>query len=359
MRYALLLAVVSTVASAQALPPVQSRPELVPYLGSTGDGPAFIVECLNDSGAEVSSRDGRWTESFRLNSEVLKPPTGGTIGSGGSTPIPSGALWKGKIVLRQHSIGSSFVSGAGEVVSQYRILPLSNGRHTFAVQCSGKWSDDVPFYWNATRSPVEQGPGRPLRIGPTSDRLTADDEAQIARIANQQEGRPWLLTGQSLSGIRQAVHPWWVEVFLASDQEPKVVRRGRMLNVKTGLVSIDDFSAPKTWVFDSSEVWAQVPTGTGDPDVVRDSRDHNRPFILRGTFDDHDLRDIAHAVRNVDNAVVGIPQAGPILRMIRDSPSKVSVYLVGSDARELSGSGVVFERRAARWEFVSVFGWAT
>lgn len=139
MRFLLLLAL---------LAPTQSRPLVVPFMEKTGDGPAFVVECVNDSGAELSSRDGGWLEALRLNGEVLKDPEGGTAGSGGSTPIPAGQTWRGMVVLLQTGTGNTPAHRVGEVVRLARLEPLPGGKHTFAVRCRGHWSADVPFYWS-------------------------------------------------------------------------------------------------------------------------------------------------------------------------------------------------------------------
>jgi len=110
-----------------------------------------VVECANNPAAELSSRDGGWLESLRVNGEVLTEQLL-NISSGGSTPMPSGQLWKGVVVLLQIETGRSPGERVGEVVRHSRVVPLSNGKHTFAVRCRGNWSDDVPFFWSRSLS---------------------------------------------------------------------------------------------------------------------------------------------------------------------------------------------------------------
>jgi hypothetical protein len=137
---------------------IQVRPVVTPFVNTGGaGGPAFIVECRNDSGHELSSRDAGWLEGLRLDGTVLTDE-GVRIGSGGSTPIASGEVWRGMVVLLQTSTGNTPSQRAGEVVRLSRIVPLTNGRHSLAVRCRGNWSEDAFFYWVSDRQP-ESGDG--------------------------------------------------------------------------------------------------------------------------------------------------------------------------------------------------------
>jgi hypothetical protein len=127
------------------------RPRVTPFFHTfAGAGPAFYVECANDSGMPLSSGDGRWAfsaSSVRLDGKTL--PERGSIGPGLTTEIPAGDTWRGIIVLRQ--VGEGYLSGVrfGAHLRTSLVVPLSEGRHTLSVRCGEAWSDDVPFFWEA------------------------------------------------------------------------------------------------------------------------------------------------------------------------------------------------------------------
>lgn len=202
------------------------------------------------------------------------------------------------------------------------------------------------------------GGGRTLQIGPTGARLTEDDVRQITGIARESGSAAWLLVGQSPSGPRRSPHPWPVAVFLVAEHRTPRLQRGRLLFVRAGLVSLDDYSAAKDWELSSSGQWAQVPTGSTSSSEVRDSRDSNRPFALTGKVDDQTIQDVVATVRRASPRATAVQVAWPIVWMNADSDSKVTVHLVGLNADELSGQAVILEKSATGWTVVTILGWA-
>jgi len=202
------------------------------------------------------------------------------------------------------------------------------------------------------------GGGRPLQIGPTGARLTEDDVRQITGIARESGSAAWLLVGQSPSGPRRSPHPWPVAVFLVADHRSARLQRGRVLFVRAGLVSLDDYSAAKNWELSSSGQWAQVPSGLTGSSEVRDSRDLNRPFALTGRLDDQTIQEVVAAIRRASPKATAVQGTWPIVWMKADSDSKVTVHLVGLEPDELSGQVVILEKSGTGWTIVTIAGWA-
>jgi len=202
------------------------------------------------------------------------------------------------------------------------------------------------------------GVGRPLQIGPTGARLTEDDVRQITGIARETGSAAWLLVGQAPSGPRRSPHPWPVAAFLVADHRTPRLQRGRVLFVRAGLVSLDDYSAARNWELSSSGQWAQVPTGPTSSSEVRDSRDLNRPFALTGKVDDKTIQQVVATIRRANPRTTAVQVTWPIVWMKADSDSKVTVHLVGLEADELSGQVVILEKFATGWTVVTIAGWA-
>lgn len=126
-------------------------PTLTPiFISSVPDrGPAFLIECVNDTGSPVSSGSDVWplTESaIRLNGRVLPEPGGGRIGPGLTVTVEPGATWRGFIELWQGSPTVSRAVTFGAMVRAAFRIPLDSGRHTIAVRCGQQWSNDVVFF---------------------------------------------------------------------------------------------------------------------------------------------------------------------------------------------------------------------
>lgn len=148
MKIAVILLLLPGVIT-QTGPNPLSIPTVTPMFMSD-DGPAFFIECRNTTNAPVSSGSPTWAfvrSAVRLDGTVLKELSGGRIGPGLTMDIQPGAMWRGIIELRQSASGQSRAVAFGANVRAPLTVPLSAGRHTIAVRCSGAWSDDLVFYW--------------------------------------------------------------------------------------------------------------------------------------------------------------------------------------------------------------------
>lgn len=211
----------------------------------------------------------------------------------------------------------------------------------------------------------------PLRLGPTSDRLTAEDLDQIGAITQQKGGRSWLILGRSLSGPGGGSIPWEVWTFLEPAGPTGPVRRGVLLRLVARLPRVDAYAAPKSWTIRATRQWAQIVTPGQAPDKLEDSRDRNRPFAIEGELSDSILQEVVGVIRSSpvlgDPAPVGVNQAPspllcqvqgawPILSIRLQDGGRVEVTLVRDDD-ELSGQTVVVQKTGRRWVLASVNFW--
>jgi hypothetical protein len=130
-----------------------AKPRVIPLFATIADGPAFFVECRNDAGTTLSSGARQWASSLRLDGEVL-PEEGGRIGPGLTVDVDPGEIWRGIVVLRQSNTGYFPPVKFGAMVRMSRIVSLNEGRHTLAIRCGDRWSDDVEFFWEDERHPA-------------------------------------------------------------------------------------------------------------------------------------------------------------------------------------------------------------
>ena len=135
----------------------------------------------------------------------------------------------------------------------------------------------------------------PIRIGPTGDRLTADDLEQIRRL--DFGGRAvWVLVGQPPGGFERS-NSWYVTAHLDPDHVRPDIRRGRIAVLKAEMTSPDAYDGPKTWTLASMFDYAQVPISTARPDAIAGGRDLNRPFRVVGALDDDSLVAVVSFIR--------------------------------------------------------------
>lgn len=114
-----------------------------------GRGPAFLIECVNDTGKPVSSASDVWPlrySAFRIDQRVVPDPGEGRIGPGLTMTVEPGATWRGFIELWQATQTVSRAVTFGALARAPFSIPLQPGRHTIAVRCGERWSDDVAFY---------------------------------------------------------------------------------------------------------------------------------------------------------------------------------------------------------------------
>jgi hypothetical protein len=128
-----------------------NKPRISAFFDRIDDGPAFFVECRNASGEHVSSGADVWASSLRLDGTTV--PDEFHMGPGLTTDVEPGQLWRGIVALRQSSRSFFPAVKFGALVRSARVLPLSQGRHTIAVQCAGVWSEDFVFYWESETQP--------------------------------------------------------------------------------------------------------------------------------------------------------------------------------------------------------------
>ena len=133
----------------EATPPV-AVPVVTPVFSTLTNGPAFFIECRNDSGKPLSSADVRWVSELRIDGRVL-PEDGGRIGPGLTSLVGAGETWRGIIVLRPLNTEHFPAVKFGALVRITRQVGVNDGRHTFAVRCGEVWSEEVPFFWEAEK----------------------------------------------------------------------------------------------------------------------------------------------------------------------------------------------------------------
>src|SRR4051812_14236989 len=129
-----------------------SRPGLVPAFTPRESGPAFVVECHNNSASAVPFPTIR---SIRLDGSP-RELTGGIVGSiiggpGERLEVAPGASHGVLFILVQDTggVSSSPGRGLGARVRQGWRLPIDSGRHRLAVECLGEWSDEITFAWSS------------------------------------------------------------------------------------------------------------------------------------------------------------------------------------------------------------------
>jgi hypothetical protein len=123
-----------------------SKPQISPFFDRLDDGPAFFVECLNTSGHTLSSGAIVWREALRIDSTVVPEPRWSRL-PGLTMDVAPGETWRGILALRQSSRTFTPAVKFGALLREARDLPVTEGKHTIAVQCGGVWSDDFTFYW--------------------------------------------------------------------------------------------------------------------------------------------------------------------------------------------------------------------
>lgn len=135
---------------------VQSRsddkPTVRAYFGLIDQGPAFFISCRNDTTAPLNSGLSRWRSGVRVDGGAVPEPPGGELGPGLTTEVGPGESRDGILGLAQRTVTYYPPVKFGARVRWWRLFPLTDGRHTIAVQCGSVWSDDLEFYWDSDRA---------------------------------------------------------------------------------------------------------------------------------------------------------------------------------------------------------------
>ena len=217
----------------------------------------------------------------------------------------------------------------------------------------------------ALQSPVPT----PIRLGPTGDRLTADDLAQIGRL--DFGGRAvWVLVGHPHGLILSK--SWYVNAYLEPDYVAARVRRGRIAVLRAEMTGPDAYDGPKTWELTSMNDYGQVPVSMERSDAITGGRDLNRPFAVVGRFDDELLVAIVTLIRSGPSITLPpgqrtrptpagifrtVEKSWPIAFMRRQADAVVEVSLLDPSPHEKSGQTVMLRKYGTDWAVVDLTAW--
>jgi hypothetical protein len=84
----------------------------------------------------------------------------------------------------------------------------------------------------------------PIRLGPTGNRLTADDLEQIGRL-DLGNHAVWVFVAKP-HGLDRS-NSWYVDAYLEPDHVRAAIRRGRIAVLKAEMTSPDAYDGLKTW----------------------------------------------------------------------------------------------------------------
>jgi hypothetical protein len=221
--------------------------------------------------------------------------------------------------------------------------------------------------WLSIQAPPAVGV---IRLGPAGDRLSADDLAQIARLAKAESGSPWLVVAYPPGPMIDSTR-WFVTVFLEPDSWNSALNIGTTLTLGAALSAPGAYEATKTWRVQASGKYAQIPVPGSDPRVVRGARDLNRPFPVVGVIDETALLAIVSLIRGSPTIqpppsptrqpavpiLTTVQGHWPITRAVFRNASSVDVQLLDEKASEKSGQGVALRKVGPSWSVSGLTYW--
>jgi hypothetical protein len=142
---------VSGLVAAPLLAQTSTRPGIIPAFTPRESSPAFVVECHNDSRSAVPWPTIRTIRLDGNERELVGGIAGSLIGTPGERiEVAPGGTHRVLFVLGAGTAttSSSPGQGFGARVRQGWVLPITPGRHRLAVDCLGRWSDEIAFVWS-------------------------------------------------------------------------------------------------------------------------------------------------------------------------------------------------------------------
>jgi hypothetical protein len=231
---------------------------------------------------------------------------------------------------------------------------------------SPAWACVALIAWSLIQVPSAQSI---IRLGPTGNRLSADDLAQIARLARENGGEAWVVVAYPPpfdSGAR-----WYATVFIGPSNWKSDLNLGKTLSIVAALNSPTAYEGQKTWRVDRVGQYAQVPVPGSDPRFVPGGRDLNRPFPVAGSVDEEALKAIVSLIRSSPTvqppkSTTGQPVAPiftkvngqwPIARVLFRDSAAAEVSLTDERPAEKSGQSVTLRKTATGWSVQGLSYW--
>ena len=199
----------------------------------------------------------------------------------------------------------------------------------------------------------------PGRLGEIASRLSADDLAQLERLAGE---RPWLLIGHPA----QVGNNWSVEVYGRPRTVDRTLRRGTMVWAWTvpspvlATARAPEPAVPRQWTTGPADgdSWAQVALPGRALDDLRSEQDVNRPFRVAGVFRDAELVSLVEFIRSGPELPGAerraVNRTLPIDLVARREDGLVAIHL---RVNEWAGDIVHVRPVGQGWSLVSIGEW--
>ncbi len=267
------------------------------------------------------------------------------------------------IVLAERVAGGALMSLAGPMFE----LRVSGGSVRIAANVAKEtFVDGMTVEAFATAARAVLASEGPLRIGPTSERLRAEDVAAIDAAIGKRAA--WLFQGFPPS-YDASNSSWYVSAYLPADHVTSRLRRGTVARVLGAMVSREAYDQRKKWTLTAPQAYAQVlEPGTDDPLAIAGPRDRQRPFRVYGEFTDDDLLAIVDLIRSAPTlpSKTGEPPQSVIFHHVRGSwPMQtisadeigIKVTLLDESPAEKTGQGVHLQKADGKWTVIRLTAW--